>query len=171
MKKLLLFGNKSEKSELMKILHKMGCVEVSLAKKLDNTQYVVDENKINEYTRKLTQLEFLFDFFAETDKVVGKNAKARNYEFKPVKTSGLLIPKMSLTFDEFAKSKEVENEVFEIVEKLEKYSEKHNVSFDKAFSIFAKSQIYNQLFNYETRLWTEGPDYLLKLFEDNIDIS
>lgn len=53
---------------------------------------------------------------------------------------------------------------------LEKYSEKHNVSFDEAFSIFAKSQIYNQLFNYETRLWTEGPDYLLKLFEDNIKI-
>ena len=53
---------------------------------------------------------------------------------------------------------------------LEKYSEKHKVAFDEAFSIFAKSKIYNQLFNYETRLWTEGPDYLLKLFEDNINI-
>ena len=45
---------------------------------------------------------------------------------------------------------------------LEKYSEKHNISFDEAFSLFAKSQIYNQLFDYETRLWAEGPDYLLK---------
>ena len=124
MKKLLLFGNNSEKSALMKILHKMGCVEVSLAKKLDNTQYVVDENKINEYTRKLTQLEFLFDFLADADKIVAKYAKERNVDFKPVRTSGLLIPKMSLTFDEFAKSKDVENEVFEIVNRLEKYSEK-----------------------------------------------
>ena len=122
MKKLLLFGNNSEKSALMKILHRMGCVEVSLAKKLDNTQYILDENKINDYTRKLTKLEFLFDFFAETEKVVSANAKAKNFDFKPVKTSGLLIPKKSLTFDEFAASQDVEKEVFDIVEMLEKYS-------------------------------------------------
>ena len=122
MKKLLLFGNNSEKSELMKILHKMGCVEISLAKKLDKTQYVVDEDKINEYTRKLTKLEFLFDFFAETEKEVAKYAKARNYDFKPVKTSGLLIPKKSLTFEEFAASQNVEKEVFEVIDKLDKFS-------------------------------------------------
>ena len=123
MKRLLLFGNNSEKSELMKILHKEGCVEISLAPKMDNTSYVLDENKINEYTRKLTQIEFTFDFLAEASKVVSDNAKARNYEYKPVKTSGLLIPKNSLTFEEFAKSQEVENEVFEIIKKFEKYSQ------------------------------------------------
>ncbi|MBE5763787.1 MAG: hypothetical protein E7338_06185 [Clostridiales bacterium] len=122
MKKLLLFGNNSEKSELMKILHKMGCVEISLAKKLDKTQYVVNEDKINEYTRKLTKLEFLFDFFAETEKEVAKYAKTRNYDFKPVKTSGLLIPKKSLTFEEFAASQNVEKEVFEVIDKLDKFS-------------------------------------------------
>ena len=123
MKRLLLFGNNSEKSALMNILHKMGCVEISLAKKLDKTSYVLDENKINEYTRKLTQLEFAFDFLAEASKVVSSNAKARNYEYKPVKTAGLLIPKKSLTFDEFARSQEVEGEVFEIIDKFEKYSQ------------------------------------------------
>ena len=122
MKKLLLFGNNSEKSELMKILHKMGCVEISLAKKLDKTQYVVDEDKINEYTKKLTKLEFLFDFFAETEKEVAKYAKTRNYDFKPVKTSGLLIPKKSLTFEEFAASQNVEKEVFEVIDRLDKFS-------------------------------------------------
>ena len=123
MKRLLLFGNNSEKSELMKILHRSGCVEISLAKKLDNTSYVLDENKINEYTRKLTQLEFTFDFLAEASKVVSANAKAKNVEYKPVKTSGLLIPKKSLTFDEFERSQEVEKEVFEIIDKFEKYSQ------------------------------------------------
>ena len=122
MKKLLLFGNNSEKSELMKILHKMGCVEISLAKKLDKTQYVVDEDKINEYTKKLTKLEFLFDFFAETEKEVAKYAKTRNYDFKRVKTSGLLIPKKSLTFEEFAASQNVEKEVFEVIDRLDKFS-------------------------------------------------
>jgi len=100
----------------------MGCVEISLAKKLDKTQYVVNEDKINEYTRKLTKLEFLFDFFAETEKEVAKYAKTRNYDFKPVKTSGLLIPKKSLTFEEFAASQNVEKEVFEVIDKLDKFS-------------------------------------------------
>lgn len=107
----------------MKILHKEGCVEISLAKKLDKTDYVLDENKINEYTRKLTQLEFVFDFLAESSKTVQKYAKTRNYEYKPVKTAGLLIPKQSLTFEEFAASQEVEGEVFEVIKKLEKFSE------------------------------------------------
>ena len=123
MKRLLLFGNNSEKSELMKILHKEGCVEISLAPKMDNTTYVLDENKINEYTRKLTQLEFTFDFLAEASGIVSKNAKDRGVEYKPVRTSGLLIPKMSLTFEEFAKSQEVEKEVFEIIDKFENYSQ------------------------------------------------
>ncbi len=107
----------------MKILHKQGCVEISLAKKVDKTEYVLDENRINEYTRKLTQLEFVFDFMAEASKVVANNAKARNYAYKPVKTSGLLIPKQSLTFEEFAKSQEIEQDVFENIQKLEGYSE------------------------------------------------
>ena len=123
MKRLLLFGNNSEKSKLMKILHKQGCVEISLAQKMENTSYILDENKINEYTRKLTQLEFTFDFLAEASKVVSENAKARSFEYKPVKTSGLLIPKKSLTFEEFANSQEVENEVFAIIDKFEKLSQ------------------------------------------------
>jgi len=123
MKKLLLFGNNSEKSALMKILHKSGCVEISLAKKVDNTSYVLDENRINEYQKKLSQLEFIFEFLESAQKVVKDNAKAKNFEYKPVKTSGLLIPKMSLTFEEFSKSQEVENEVFETIDRLTKYSE------------------------------------------------
>ena len=146
MKKLLLFGNNSEKSALMKILHKQGCVEVSLAKKLDNTSYVLDENKINEYTRKLTQIEFAFDFLAEAAKVVKANAKDKNFEYKPVKTSGLLIPKRSLSFDEFAASQEVEKDVFEVIKMLEEYSEKIiNIRSENA----KYTSIQNQLAPYK----------------------
>ena len=52
---------------------------------------------------------------------------------------------------------------------LEKYSKKHSLNFDEAFAIFANSSLYSELFNYKTRLWTEGPDYLLQIFEDNIN--
>ena len=72
MRKLLLFGNNSEKSKLMKILHKEGCVEISLAQKLDNTSYVFDESKIEDINRKLTKIEFLFDFLLEGEKIAAK---------------------------------------------------------------------------------------------------
>ena len=49
---------------------------------------------------------------------------------------------------------------------LEKYSEKHKVSMDEALNRFAKSKVYNALFDFDgTELWKEGPDYLLDLFE------
>ena len=91
MRKLLLFGNNSEKSKLMKILHKEGCVEISLAQKLDNTSYVYDESKIEDINRKLTKIEFLFDFLLEGEKIAAKYAKDNKQKYKPVKTSGLLM--------------------------------------------------------------------------------
>lgn len=48
---------------------------------------------------------------------------------------------------------------------LEKYSEKHKVSFNEAINKFASSNLYTGLFDYTTRLWAEGPDFLLNLFE------
>lgn len=124
MRKLLLFGNNSEKSKLMKILHKEGCVEISLAQKLDNTSYVFDESKIEDINRKLTKIEFLFDFLLEGEKIAAKYAKDNKQKYKPVKTSGLLIPKQCLTFEEFASSLEVEDNVFSTIKNFEEISNK-----------------------------------------------
>ncbi len=123
MKRLLLFGNNSEKSRLMKTLHKMGCVEVSLSPKFEETEYVLDENKINEYNKKLSQIEFSFSFLQDCSQKVKQYAKERNFEYKPVKTSGLLIPKRSLTFEEFSNSLVVEKEVFDAIDRFTKFSE------------------------------------------------
>lgn len=122
MKKLLLFGNNSEKSKLMKILHKQGCVEVSLAKQLESTSYVLDEKKIEEINRKLSKIEFLFNFLEEGEKVAARVAKENKKEYKPVKTSGLLIPKQCLTFEEFAASNEIEDKVFDTINNFENIS-------------------------------------------------
>ena len=48
---------------------------------------------------------------------------------------------------------------------LEIYSEKHNISFSEALERFANSPIYDGLFDFDTGLWAEGPDYLLSFYE------
>ncbi len=46
---------------------------------------------------------------------------------------------------------------------LEIYSERHSVSIDEALTWFSSTPVYNALFDYETGLWKEGPDYILDL--------
>jgi len=48
---------------------------------------------------------------------------------------------------------------------LEIYSEKQSISIDDALIKFSSTPIYNALFDYETGLWKEGPDYILDLFQ------
>lgn len=49
---------------------------------------------------------------------------------------------------------------------VEKYSEKNNIPFEDAFFDFTKSPIYELLFDYESGVWREGPDYLMALYEE-----
>lgn len=49
---------------------------------------------------------------------------------------------------------------------LSNYSEQHEVPFDTAFFLFSNSPIYVALFDYNTAVWREGPDYLQDLFEE-----
>jgi hypothetical protein len=51
---------------------------------------------------------------------------------------------------------------------LVKYAEKHNISFDEAMLTFSESSTYDMLFDFETEVWKEGPDYLMMLFEEAI---
>ena len=48
---------------------------------------------------------------------------------------------------------------------LREYCEKYNVIFDDALEIFIKSKTYQALYDFDTMLYTEGPDYLLEWFE------
>lgn len=52
---------------------------------------------------------------------------------------------------------------------LELYCEKQSISIDDALAWFSSTSIYNALFDYETGLWKEGPDYILDLFEKEVD--
>ncbi len=57
---------------------------------------------------------------------------------------------------------------------VESLSEEYpNVSPNKLLADFSQSETYAKLYNPKTRLWAEGPDYVLGLYaeENNLDIS
>lgn len=50
---------------------------------------------------------------------------------------------------------------------LVKYAEHQNISFEEAMMMFTASSAYDILFDFETGIWKEGPDYLMQLFEES----
>ncbi len=52
---------------------------------------------------------------------------------------------------------------------LEDFSSKYNVSFEKAMNGFVTSQTYEFLFDLTTVLWCVGQNYLLELYETELD--
>lgn len=49
---------------------------------------------------------------------------------------------------------------------VEKYAQTHGKNFDDAMFLFANSPVYEALFDYDTGIWREGPDYLVALLEE-----
>lgn len=54
---------------------------------------------------------------------------------------------------------------------LQQYSEKHHIPFDDAFFQFSTSAAYPALFDYETEIWKEGPDYLMDIFTEALSLN
>jgi len=48
---------------------------------------------------------------------------------------------------------------------IEKYSESHGVTFEEALMKFSCSGTYEQLFDFDSLLWMQGPDYLICQYE------
>lgn len=49
---------------------------------------------------------------------------------------------------------------------VRQYAVGNNLSFEDAFFAFASSTTYEVLFDFETAVWKEGPDYIRSLFEN-----
>lgn len=47
---------------------------------------------------------------------------------------------------------------------LTHYAEKNGITFNDAFYKFTHSRAYDALFDFETGIWREGPDYLESIF-------
>jgi len=52
---------------------------------------------------------------------------------------------------------------------LQQYSMENNIPFTQALIAFANSSAYETLFDFDTAVWKEGPDYLRALFEQAIE--
>ena len=67
---------------------------------------------------------------------------------------------------------QIENSItFLIQEMLEAYSEKHRISFDDALDGFTRSGTYEALYDFDTELFKEGPDYLLEWYERELNTA
>ncbi len=45
------------------------------------------------------------------------------------------------------------------------YAEEKNIPFEEAMLEFSHSKTYGALFDFETDIWKEGPDYLRALYD------
>ena len=52
---------------------------------------------------------------------------------------------------------------------LAKFSDNRGISFDEALLQFTQSDVYETLFDFDTEVWKEGPDYLMMLFKEELD--
>lgn len=49
------------------------------------------------------------------------------------------------------------------------YAEAHHIPFEDALLDFSQSATYEDLLDFETEIWKEGPDYLRGLYEEEIE--
>ena len=46
------------------------------------------------------------------------------------------------------------------------FSEEKHIPFEQAMLDFSKSRTYEDLFDFDTEIWKEGPDYLRDLYDE-----
>lgn len=54
---------------------------------------------------------------------------------------------------------------------VRQYAANHGISFEDAFFAFATASTYQALFDFDTAVWKEGPEYIRSLFEKSLSIQ
>lgn len=49
------------------------------------------------------------------------------------------------------------------------YAGEHHVPFEDAMLAFTESKTYQDLFDFDTEIWKEGPDYLRSLYDEELE--
>ena len=52
---------------------------------------------------------------------------------------------------------------------LTSYAEQKQIPFEQALLNFSQSRTYEDLFDFSTEIWKEGPDYLRGLYEEELE--
>ena len=48
------------------------------------------------------------------------------------------------------------------------YAKEQHISFEEAILAFSQSKTYEDLFDFDTEIWKEGPDYLRCLYDEEL---
>lgn len=160
MRKLVLVGNSSEREQLIKLLHMKGCAQIVSAPRRENTRYADKQSALETYGAKKAKIDFVFDLLKSCQIEAQSLIKAKKITYKPVKKP-FLAGKPSLTMEEFYKTPELEKDVFETAERLERLSEE--LLKNKANEIKLKNTV-NQLQPYKE------VDAKLESFKDTANV-
>ena len=49
------------------------------------------------------------------------------------------------------------------------FAEEKHIPFEQAMLTFTESRTYNDLFDYDTQIWKEGPEYLRGLYDEELN--
>jgi len=143
MKKMTLIGLKSERSGILKNLHKMKCVEISSTENLEKTDKYSDIYLKDEISTKLSKMSFFFGFLKDARIQATKlserykkltegkepeisdpdEVKKALIEYKPEKKP-FSVGLPAVIYDEFENIVKKEEELFEIILETEKINGK-----------------------------------------------
>ena len=160
MRKLVLIGNSSERENLIKLLHTEECAQIVAAVKPEGTRYADKQSALEAFGAKKAKIDFIFDLMKSCQIEAQSLIKAKKISYKPVKKP-FLAGKPSLTMEEFYNTPSLEDDVYDVAERLTKLSEE--LIRNKANEIKLKNTV-TQLLPYK------DVDAKLESFKDTANV-
>ncbi len=133
MLKLLLIGNVKERNNLIKRLHKLGCVEVATTDKIEKMQSADTGEYADKCKVKLARLEFCLETVKSYKPTALKLAKEQKIDYIPAKGKGPFQTRPLISFEDFSNLKDIETDIFTQISQLKEYT-------DKIIALRAKTQ-------------------------------
>ena len=124
MLKLLLIGNVKERNNLIKRLHKLGCVEVASTQKIEKMETTDLEQEVDKSKLKLAKLEFCLETLKSYKPTALKLAKQQKLDYIPRKGNGPFQVRPLISFEDFSNLKDIEVDIFTQISQLKEYTDK-----------------------------------------------
>ncbi len=124
MLKLLLIGNVKERNNLIKRLHKLGCVEVASTQKIEKMETTDLEQEVDKSKLKLAKLEFCLETLKSYKPTALKLAKQQKLDYIPQKGKGPFQVRPLISFEDFSNLKDIEVDIFTQISQLKEYTDK-----------------------------------------------
>ncbi len=152
MKKMVLVGHHNLKHKLFKELHKSKLVEIFESEKCDLTSTIIDTAREDFLNDRISRINSAFDFFKVQNRsaeILAKNTKKSADPFKfEIKKDKAYEKIKRMSFDEFDKIRDREDDIFAVVEKIEHLNAEKaslNSSESKILAEIESLDVYKQV--------------------------